>query len=97
MAEPAPTAPPSPVIDSPDAPVVYATELVGASNHQGDVNLTFGILQHDHGKAPPAAYRKVCLRLVLPRSALAQAHQFLGTVLAGRPLQEQGRTIARPN
>ena len=97
MAETSSAAPTWPVIDDADAPLVYATELVGVSSHGDDVNLVFGVLQHDHGRTPPSAYRKVCLRLVVPRTALAQAHQFLSAFLASRPAGEQGKPAGRPN
>ena len=42
-----PTSAPPPVMDDPNAPVHYATELLGASTHQGGVTLTFACLKRE--------------------------------------------------
>ena len=70
------------LIDDPDAPVVFATELPGGGPCGTDFVFTFAVLQHDHSHTPPRAYRKVCLRLVLPPHTAAGAAQFIKDVLA---------------
>lgn len=87
-----PTAPivlPS-VVENLDAPEIFVTELTGGGVHQGNLNLIFSTLRHDHSKNPPAAYRRVTLRLVMPVSALAGAGDFINGLIAGQPVTESG-------
>jgi hypothetical protein len=66
------------VVDDVHAPVVFADELVGAGSLQGNVSLTFAVVQHDHSQNPVKPYRKVCLRLVLPTAAVRAIAQLVG-------------------
>jgi hypothetical protein len=66
------------VIDDVHAPVIFADELVGAGSLQGNVNLTFAVVQYDHSENPAKPYRKVCLRLVLPALAVRAIAQLAG-------------------
>ena len=65
------------VIDDVHAPVIFADELVGAGSLQGNVSLTFAVVQHDHSQQPVKAYRKICLRLVLPTVAVRTIAQLV--------------------
>ena len=67
-----------PVVDDIHAPVVFADELVGAGSLQGNVSLAFAVVQHDHSQNPVKPYRKVCLRLVLPTTAVRAIAQLVG-------------------
>ena len=66
-----------PVLDDTHAPVIFADELVGAGSLQGNVSLTFAVVQHDHSQNPVKPYRKVCLRLVLPTAAVRAIAQLV--------------------
>ena len=67
-----------PVVDDIHAPVIFADELVGAGSLQGNVSLAFAVVQHDHSQNPVKPYRKVCLRLVLPTTAVRAIAQLVG-------------------
>src|SRR4051794_24507272 len=85
---PAPTIPA--LVDDPDAPIVFAEELVGGGPSLGNnVNLNFAILLHDHSKEPPAPYRKTVLRVVMPRAALTHAAAFINRIISATPDQTQ--------
>lgn len=85
MANQAPKQPLPPVIDDVHAPVVFADELVGAGTLQGNVSLTFAVVQHDHGQNPAKPYRKVCLRLVIPSAAVRAVAQLVAQSQAAPP------------
>lgn len=74
-----------PLIDDPDAPVIFADELTGGGDLQGNFNMTFAVAQYDHSVSPPRMYRKVCLRLVMPLAAATAAAQFLNARLQPAP------------
>jgi hypothetical protein len=65
------------VVDDPDAPVVFADVLIGGGPAQGNLNFTFAVLQFDHGTNPPTPYQRVCLRLVMPATAVKAAQEFI--------------------
>ncbi len=85
MANQSPKQPMPPVVDDIQAPVVFADELVGAGTLQGNVNLTFAVVQHDYGQAPAKPYRKVCLRLVIPSVAVRAIAQLVTQSQAASP------------
>ena len=72
-----------PYVDNPDAPVIFVDELTGGGIVQGNLNLTFAVLQYDHsGSAATATpYRCTCLRLIIPVGAMVAASQFVGRML----------------
>jgi hypothetical protein len=72
------------VIDDVHAPVIFADELVGAGTLQGNVNLTFAVVQYDHSQNPAKPYRKVCLRLVLPTNAVRAIAQLVNQAQGGQ-------------
>ncbi|MDE2516802.1 MAG: hypothetical protein KGL12_12305 [Rhodospirillales bacterium] len=82
-------APAEPIVNA-AAPVIYADHLLGAGVSQGNVTLTFGMRQFDHGLNPPAATRQVCLRLVLPAAAAAELAQFVGQMVQRGPAGANG-------
>ena len=83
MARTTPSRPP--YVDDPDAPVIFTDELTGGGIVQGNLNLTFSVLQYDHTGSTASAYRRTCVRLVIPVSAMPAAAQFIGTLLQGQP------------
>ena len=78
------------LVDDPDAPVVFTDELTGGGPLQGNLNLTFAVVQYDHSVDPPKAYRKVCLRVVMPKSAAQAAWAFLNLRYGTQPNAAQG-------
>jgi hypothetical protein len=78
MADQAPKQALPAVVDDVHAPLIFADELVGAGSLQGNINLTFAVVQYDHSKNPAKPYRKVCLRLVLPTAAVRAIAQLVG-------------------
>jgi hypothetical protein len=78
--------PPLPIVmDDVHAPVIFADELVGAGSLQGNVSLTFAVVQHDHSQNPAKAYRKICLRLVLPTAAVRTIAQLVNQASQAGP------------
>ena len=54
MPPPIPTNEPvPPVVDNADAPVVFADVMEGGGPFNGNLNLTFSVLQLDHTQNPP--------------------------------------------
>lgn len=74
-----------PLVDDPNALVMFADELTGGGDLQGNFNMTFAVAQYDHSVSPPRMYRKVCLRLVMPLAAATAAAQFLNARLQPAP------------
>jgi hypothetical protein len=82
MPPPIPTNEPlPPVLDNADAPVVFADVLEGGGPFNGNLNLTFSVLQLDHTENPPTLYRPVCLRLVVPASTAEATARFIDNLL----------------
>ena len=81
MSDQPPPPPADPIANNPDAPVIYADMLLGGGISQGNLSLTFGVRQFDHALNPPAATRRVCLRLVLPGAAAADLAQFVAQLM----------------
>jgi len=86
-----PKSKPLAMIDDQDAPVIFADELTGGGFLQGNFNMTFSVVQYDHSKNPPQAYRRTCLRLVLPAPAVEVAVRFLT-----QQLDHQARNDKKP-
>lgn len=84
------------IIDDRDAPVIFADELTGGGFLQGNFNMSFSVVQYDHSKNPPQAYRKTCLRLVLPAPAVHIAVQFLTQQLNQQAEPEKKREPSQP-
>jgi hypothetical protein len=73
---------PTPVSDDPDAPLLYVDEITAGGVLNGNFNFTFSAVQYDHGKSPPAPYRRTKLRLVIPIPALVAGQQLVNDLIA---------------
>ena len=83
------TTPSPPYIDDPDAPVIFVDELAGGGIVQSNLNLTFAVLQYDHSGSTATAYRRTCLRLIIPLGAMLAASKFVGTLLQNAAVNAQ--------
>lgn len=66
----------------------YVDALVGINFTNGIFNFTFATVRGDHSVEPPARYRQITARLVLPVSTAVQLRDGIGKILA--TLQAQG-------
>jgi len=68
----------------------YVDSFAGLSLTQTNLHLTFATSRADHTRQPPASFRVISSRLVMPIAIAREVHQVLGEVL--RDLEQRART-----
>ena len=71
-----------PLIDNPQAPEVFADELVGVFFNSGNIRMTFASGRSDHSRDPAVLTRVVMARLVMPAGSVEGAIQLLSQFLS---------------
>ncbi len=85
------------IVDPSNVPVTFVDWIITAGEHEGVVNIVFGVIDHALKKpGDPLARVMVASRLRLSREFAGRMHTMLGNVLGISPQNEEGSQSPPP-